>query len=110
MVADSSVVCGNRSVRIPRSVDSGPIRVRNGGRRIIVAADPARIVLDQVEDEPGRYKGTVKDRSTGRAVDLRYDVRVLNPERMKGTLRADFTVEGSRCTLKRDWNSRYIGK
>ena len=109
VVAASSIDCGGTSVSLPRQVDSGPIQVRKGGRRIVIR-DELRIVLDQVKGEPGRYRGTVRERSLGRAVPLKYDVRVLDPEHMTGTLRADFRVEGTKCTLKRDWDSRYVGK
>ena len=108
-VAKSAIVCGGTSVALPRQVETGPIQVKRNGRRIVVAGE-VRIVLDQVKGEPGHYRGTVKDRSLGRVVPLKYDVRVLDPEHMQGTLRARFKEQGRPCTLERAWDSSYVGK
>ena len=67
-------------------------------------------IRDRVKGEPGHYRGTVKDRSLGRVVPLKYDVRVLDPEHMQGTLRARFKEQGRPCTLERAWDSSYVGK
>ena len=67
-------------------------------------------MLDQVDGKPGLYRGTLKERSTGRTVLLRYEVTVVDPEHMEGTLRANLRAKGEKCWIRQSWNSSYVGK
>ena len=88
--------------------DQGRLKVTKGGRRIVFSQQGGRLVLDQVKGKPGLYRGTIKEKSLG--APLKYELRVINPERFEGIMTANFRAQGTKCTLSRDFKATYVGK
>jgi len=63
--------------------DRGRLQVRRAGQRVVFIGDGPGLVLDQVKDKPGLYRGT---------------------------LRARFKVQGQSCSLRRDFSARLTGE
>ena len=106
--------CGGIGSDLPRTTDQGRIQVRGNGRRIIASGsgigDGGRVVLDQVDGEPGTYRTTVRFKASGVTMPLNVALIVTQPERFTGTLRLDAMVAGARCTMTRDFSGRFIGE
>ena len=108
--AAGAIKCGGISTAVPETTDTGRLQVKKGGRRIVFVGKGPKVVLDQVEGRPGIYRGSVNDKSLGASVPLKYEVQVIDPEHFEGILNAKFKAGGQKCTLSRDFDSKYIGK
>jgi len=94
--------CGGFDTRLPKSTDSGRIKVEQGGRRVIATGlaegRKTQIVLKADPDKPGRWSGTLTVKEQGQSITLDYRMDLVDEKHIKGTMSGDFKVRGQSCT------------
>jgi hypothetical protein len=103
---------GGVSFRIPRIKDTGQLRVRQNGMRLIargLSEGEATWRLDRENEDSRRFSGRIKYAVPGGKATFTLDLDMVSEERMKGAFKGDLRLRGQRCTVNKKITLDYIG-